>query len=192
MTASWTIRHGVPPQLRPAAARLYWRHFGHGLQPLRTTPRQGAALILTLMQPDQALVALGPQGGLVGIAGLRGAAGGFLSLRPQGFVAAFGPASGRLRHAALGLHASGQATGDLILDGVAVRRGWRGRGIARALVAAAAAEARRLGHPGLTAQVEAGNDSALAAWGALGFRCIGRHRLGWPWQPPAHVLRLPV
>ena len=32
--------------------------------------------------------------------------------------------------------------------------------------------------------------AGLAAWRALGFQPLPRQRLGWPWSPPAHVLRL--
>ena len=186
------IRHGIPPALCGAAARLYWRHFAAALQPLPTAPRQGAALVRSAMQPDRAIIALTPQGGLIALAGLRNADGGFLSGSAAGFIATFGPARGRLRHLATGLHRGGTQTGDLILDGVAVRRGWQRRGIARALVLAAEAEARRQGYPALLAEVEAANDAALAAWQRLGFCPIGHQRQGWPWNRPAHVLRRPV
>ncbi|SMO76790.1 GNAT family N-acetyltransferase [Paracoccus laeviglucosivorans] len=183
------IDQGVPPHLQGAAARLYWRGFGAALQPMPTRPRQGVALVAALMQPGRALIALGPQGGLVGIAGLRGVEGGFLGDGTGGFVAAFGPARGRLRHLATHLHRGGVTTDDMILDGLVVRAGWRGRGIARALVDAAASQAGRLGHPALLAEVMADNPEALAAWQAMGFQPIGRQRQGWPWHAPAHLLR---
>lgn len=186
------IRHGVPPHLRGAAARLYWRGFGPGLVPLPTPAREGIALVARAMHPDRALVALTPSGALVGIAGLRGPDGGFLSLSGADFRRVFGPVRGRLRHLSSLLHLSGAETADLILDGVAVRPQWRGCGIARALVQAAALCARDLGHPALMVEVEARNGDALAAWQALDFQLSGRQRLGWPWRGRAHVMRLPV
>lgn len=191
MTAAWTIRRGVPPNQIPAAARLYWRHFGAELQPLSLSMRQGAALVAALMQPQHALVTLAPSGGIIALAGLRDAQGGFLAMHGADFVRALGPVRGRMRRAATVLCRGGAPTSDLILDGVAVRRGWRGRGLARALVAQAQAEARALGHPALRAEVTAGNATALAAWQAMGFHPHGRERLGWLWRPPAHVLRRP-
>lgn len=175
-----------------AAARLYWRGFGHAIQPLPTGPRQGAALVAAAMRPARALVAIDARGALVGLAGLRGPDGGFLEPERADFRAAFGPTGGALRGALIRLYRAGSPTGDLILDGVAVRPRWRGLGIARALAAAAEAEARRRGHPALLVEVEARNRAALASWLALGFQPAGRQHLGWPWHPRAHVLRRPV
>lgn len=191
-TGAVAIRAGIPSRLHGAAARLYWRGFGAALQPLPTGPRQGAALVCAAMRPERALIALDARGGLVGLAGLRGAEGGFLEPAGADFRAVFGPAGGALRRALIGLYRGGSPTDDLILDGVAVRPRWRGRGVARALVAAAEAEARRRGHPALLAEVEARNRAALASWLALGFQPACRQHLGWPWHPRAHVLRRPV
>ncbi len=179
----------MPTHLRGAAARLYWRGLGGGLQPVPTHPRDGAALIAAVMVASRALAAVSDRGTLVGIAGLRGAQGGFLSPAAADFHQVFGGVRGGMRHLGSRLHRPGRETPDLILDGVAVRPHWRGRGVARALVAAALQEARDLGHPALMAEVEARNHAALAAWLALGFHHAGRQRLGWPWHPPAHVLR---
>jgi len=183
------IMRGIPTELRDAAAALYWRHFGAQILPLPAGARRGAALVRAAMRPERALVAVSPMGELVGIAGLRGAAGGFLDPGAGGFVAAWGPAGGRLRHLVAGLHRPGAETADLVVDGIAVRPRWRRQGVARALVEAAAAQARSLGHPALRAEVAAGNGDGLAAWRAMGFRPQSRQRLGWPWSPPAHVLR---
>ncbi|WP_287885395.1 MULTISPECIES: GNAT family N-acetyltransferase [Paracoccus] len=184
------IQRGIPPRLHDAAAALYWRHFGTQILPWPATARQGVALVRAAMRPEQALVALAPSGRLVGMAGLRDAGGGFLAPHAKGFVAVWGPARGRLRHLATGLYRPGAETADLVLDGIAVRLQWRRQGIARALIGAAAAHARRLGHPALRAEVEAGNHGGLAAWQAMGFQPLARQRLGWPWSAPAHVLRL--
>lgn len=192
MTASCTIHTGVPPGLRRAAAGLYWRHFGRQILPVPVPARQGVALILAAMCPAQALVALSPQGALLGLAGLRDARGGFLDPGAGHFVAVWGRTGGRLRHLATALYRPGPGTADLVLDGLATHPRWRRRGVARALVQAAMAEARAQGRPALRVEVEAGNHAALAAWRALGFQPLPRQKLGWPWTRPAHVLRLPV
>lgn len=186
------IRKGVPPDLRGAAARLYWRHFGPALQPLPTPARQGIALVRSAMNHERALIAVTRRGTLVGIAGLRGAEGGFLTPSVTHFHHAFGALGGSLRHLSGLLHQSGAETADLILDGVAVRPEWRRRGIGRALVEAASHHARHLGHPALMVEVEARNRDGLAAWRALAFQPAGRQRLGWPWRAQAHILRRPV
>lgn len=184
------IHQGVPEALRPAAAALYWRHFGAQILPMPVAARHGVALIRTAMQPEQALVALSPAGDLLGILGLRDARGGFLDPARHSFVAVWGPAGGRLRHLSTALCRPGGTTGDLVLDGLAVPPRWRRQGIARALVGAAAELARSRGHAGLRAEVAADNHTALSAWRALGFVALHRQRQGWPWTAPAHVLRL--
>lgn len=184
------ILHGVPPHLRNAAAVLYWRHFRAQILPLPTRSRQGVALIRALMQPDHALVALSPAGRLVGIAGLRDARGGFLKSDIGGFVDVWGPRHGRTYHLLTALCRPGGETADLVLDGLAIHPAWRRHGLARALVDAAGQHARARGHAALRAEVEAGNRDGLAAWQAMGFQPVARQRLGWPWRPPARVLRL--
>ena len=184
------ILHGLPAHLHTAAAALYWRHFGAQLLPLPARHRRGMALVRAVLRPDHALVALSPQGKLVGIAGLRDAQGGFLATDPQGFRHVWGNARGRLWHLSTGLYRAGPQTEDMVIDGIAIRPDWRRQGIARALVAAAAAHARACGHAALRAEVAADNREALAAWRAMGFQRQSRQRLGWPWSRPAHVLRL--
>lgn len=191
-SSAFFVHRGVPCHLQGAAARLYWRGFGPALQFLPTPARAGAALVTATMNGERALIALSDGGNLVGIAGLRGAAGGFLTPGIGDFRATFGPVRGLLRYLSSHLHRGGAETRDLILDGVAVRPPWRERGIARALVLAAMDEARRLGHPALRVEVEARNIAALATWTALGFQPLDRQNLGWPWRARAHVLRLPV
>lgn len=186
------IVRGVPPGLRRAASALYWRHFGRQILPMPVPARQGIALTMAAMRPAQALVALSPQGGLLGLAGLRDARGGFLDADPGHFVAVWGRTGGRLRHLSTALYRPGPGTADLVLDGLATHPRVRRRGVARALVQAALAEAQAQGRSGLRVEVEAGNHTALAAWRALGFQPLPRHRLGWPWTAPAHVLRLAV
>ena len=184
------ILHGLPAHLRIAAAALYWRHFGTQLLPLPARHRRGMALVRAVLRPDHALVALSAQGQLVGIAGLRDARGGFLAADPHSFRAVWGTARGRLCHLSTGLYRAGPQTEDLVIDGIAIRPDWRRQGIARALVNAAADHARAQGHVALRAEVAADNREALAAWRAMGFQRQSRHRLGWPWSRPAHVLRL--
>ena len=184
------IQHGLPVELRTAAAALYWRHFGAQLLPLPARHRRGMALVRAALRADHALVALSPQGRLIGIAGFRDAQGGLLATDPHSFRAVWGGTRGRLCHLSTGLYRAGPQTEDLVIDGIAIHPGWRRQGIARALVRAVADHARARGHNALRAEVAAGNPEALAAWRAMGFSRQSRHRLGWPWSRPAHVLRL--
>lgn len=186
------ILHGIPPELRVAAAALYWRHFGDQILPLPASHRQGIALLRALMRPDHALLALSPRGQLVGIIGLRDARGGLLDTDARPFLTVWGRAGGHMRHMSTRLYRAGPQTADLVLDGIAIHPEWRRCGVARRLVQAAAHRARQRGHDALRAEVAAGNRGGLAAWLALGFAPLPRQRLGWPWTAPSHVLRLTI
>ncbi|WP_221035974.1 GNAT family N-acetyltransferase [Paracoccus siganidrum] len=113
------------------------------------------------------------QGGRVlGVIGFRDAGGGFATWRAGLAAILFRPAP---------------PTGDLVIDGIVARL--PRRGIGRALVARAEAEARARGRPGLRAEVAAGNRAALAFYRRLGFVEETRGRFGWPWTGTVLVLR---
>lgn len=152
----------IPDAALPAATRLWWRHFG--------LPRPCPVL---RMRAGHGIAALDGSGNVLGVLGLRDAAGGF-------------PAS-RLP---LPLFRAAPPTADLVIDGIAVRRMRRGTG--RALVARALLEAEWRGHPGLRAEVRLRNCGALEFWRRLGFAEIARGRFGWPWTGQVVVLRRPV
>ncbi|RNF33615.1 GNAT family N-acetyltransferase [Paracoccus methylarcula] len=110
-----------------------------------------------------------------GIVGIRDDRGGFLAVTP--------PLMRLLFRAA-------PPTADLVLDGIVVRRSRRGVG--RALVTAAEAEARRRHRHGLRAEVQLRNRSAVAFYRSLGFVEEARGRYGWPWSGMVAIMRKPV
>ena len=153
----------VPAHVLPQAARLWWASFGTG----RGAPPR--------MRADHGIVALDAQGRVAGVMGLRDARGGFPARVPWA--------------ARIGFRA-GPPTADLIVDGIAVRDSRCG--IGRALVRAAMARARAAGHPGLRAEVRAGDAGAVAFYRALGFATVASLRFGWPWTGRVLILRRAV
>ncbi|SCY79337.1 GNAT family N-acetyltransferase [Paracoccus tibetensis] len=152
----------IPAAHLPAAARLWWAHFGRARRP--PPP----------MRPDHGIAALDAEGRVAGVLGLRDGSGGLLT-----------------DEAAAGwpwLYRAAPETADLVIDGVAVNRLRSGAG--RALVQRASAEARRRGRPGLRAEVRLRNEAALAFWRSLGFVEVTRGRYGWPWSGRVVVMRL--
>ncbi|MCG6112015.1 MAG: GNAT family N-acetyltransferase [Paracoccus sp.] len=154
------ILHPIPAPLLPAAAALWRAHFGRGGWPQRVHAGHG-------------LVAVDAAGAVVGVMGLRDAAGGF----------ADGGAGwpGWLFRAA-------PATGDLVIDGLAVCL--PRQGVGRALVDHARHLAQGAARPGLRAEVRARNQGALAFYADIGFEAQAVGRYGLPWWGQVHVLRL--
>lgn len=161
------ICHPIPDQSLPDAARLWCARFSAGLGRRRA-------------RASHAIVALSAQGQVIGVAGLRDEAGGFL---------ADGPKMGVMALAAL-LYRPAPPTGDLVIDGItaALRR----RGVGRALIAKAGQIAHARGRAGLRAEVRLRNFDALAFYRALGFAEETRGRFGWPWSGVVVVLRRPL
>lgn len=153
------ILHPIPDAALPQAAALWRAHFG-----LMGWPAG--------LRSGQGVVAIDRQGRLQGIMGLRDASGGLAArdLAAPGWL--FRPAP---------------ATGDLVIDGLAVAT--PRQGIGRALVAEALRLAARRARPGLRAEVRQRNGGALAFYGSLGFAEEGRGRYGLPWWGQVHVLR---
>ncbi|WEF23856.1 GNAT family N-acetyltransferase [Paracoccus sp. S3-43] len=155
----------IPAPLLGDAARLWWAAFA---------PPLGAARP-PAVRACHGIAAVGADGRLGGVAGLRDANGGFLADQPW---------------LARALYRAAPPTADLVIDGIVVD-GPR-RGIGRALLDRAVQGARRAGHPGLRAEVEIRNTAAMAFYAATGFAEIGRGAFGWPWSGPVAILHRPV
>lgn len=175
-----TIRTGIAPPDRLAAAGLWWRGVGAQVLaplPMIVSPRAGIRWAMDAMNPDAAICAHDRRGRLIGLAGLRDSTGGLIDarrpLRPR-----FGVLGGGLGRASLALWRSGAGTADLILDGLIVHPHARRAGVARRLVQAALAEVARRNRPGLMIEVFAANHAACALYAAEGFKVILRCRLG--------------
>lgn len=127
------------------------------------------------LRPCHGIAAIGANGRLGGVAGIRDHRGGFLADQPW---------------LARVLYRMAPPTADLVIDGIVVDD--RRLGIGRALLDRAAQVARHAGRPGLRAEVEVRNTVAMAFYAATGFVEIGRGFFGWPWSGPVAILHRPV
>lgn len=186
----WWIESGIAPDLRPAAARLYWRSFGMQIMPFPIPAARGQRFLEVALRSEHALVARDAEGRLIGLAGLRGAAGGVLDASavkraPLGL-------RGRMAAVMAPLFRAGPDTADMVIDGLAVDPGHRRQGVAAALVAQAGLRAADLGYPGLRAEVALRNLAARSLYHRDGMAVVGRYRIGWPWSGRALVMRRDV
>lgn len=154
----------VPEGLHREALHLWWQSFGPpGIRP-------GSRPI----RPENTLVAIGRDGVLAGVMGLRDSRGGFLAKAPACAI----------------LYRPAPATEDLIVDGIVVSD--RRRGIGQALLSEGVRRARANHHLGLRAEVQARNHAARAFYAANGFHEVSKGWFGWPWSGKVLILRRAV
>ncbi len=164
------ILTGLPPHLKPAAARLYWEAFGGKLGRVLGPTDRAMRFLDRIIRCDHAIVAV-QDGRLVGLVGFKtpGAAfadGGFGDL-----WAIYGPGA-LWRAAALRLLSREVDNERFLLDGLCVAAGARGTGVGTALLEALGAEGRRRGYRALRLDVVDTNPRARALYERLGFRAI--------------------
>ncbi len=178
MTAEAVIAAGLPERLVPEAARLYWDAFRGKLGRALGPEARAIAYLERVIDPARAIVALGPGERLLGLVGTKTAAGAFVGGGWSDLRAVYGALGAAWRSALLALLARPVEPGRLLLDGIAVVEGARGQGIGGALLAAAIAEAARLGLREVRLDVIDENPRAMALYARLGFRPAGRTRTG--------------
>lgn len=172
------LHPGLPEALRPAAAELYWQAFGAKLGPVLGPWPRAQRYLLRVMRADQVIIALGPQGQLLGIAGFRTAEGGFASGTPADLSAIYGLGGGLWRRTLLTLLARGGESRAFLLDGLCVAAEARSQGLGSALIEAICDEARLRGHDRLRLEVVETNQRAVALYLRLGFRVTARQSIG--------------
>ena len=168
---------GFDPAHREEVARLFWDAFGAKLRlPLGRTERAVRYIARTL-DPAHAISAT-EGGALLGVAGLKTSQGGLLSGRGSDLTAVYGPLGALWRGAVLTLYDRPVEPGALLMDGLFVAQGARGRGVGTALLAAVAERARAEGFAEVRLDVVDGN-RARALYEREGFRPAGRIEAGW-------------
>ncbi|MGW7290259.1 GNAT family N-acetyltransferase [Streptomyces sp. NPDC054847] len=141
-TGPVTVRRGVPAGAERRAAELYWDAFGRKLGPALNPPDKAVPFIAAHMNADRAVCAL-LDGQLVGLAGYQLGGRALTGGSASAVLHAYGHLRGLHRLLLLALFERHPAAGELVMDGIAVDPGVRGRGVGSLLleeVAAVAAE----------------------------------------------------
>ena len=163
------IDKGLPDNLRPQAAELYWQAFGGKLGRVLGPRDLALAYLVRVMRSDHCLTALAPDGALLGIAGFKTAQGTFAGGSQSDLIAIYGPVGGRWRAFTLRLLGNDTDTTRFLLDGLCVAPHARGQGVGTALLEAMATEGRARGYPALRLDVVDTNDRARALYERRGF-----------------------
>ncbi|MFI1282667.1 GNAT family N-acetyltransferase [Streptomyces sp. NPDC020858] len=181
-TESVEVRRGVPEGAAARVAELYWEAFagklGHALGPAEA----GRRFIAGHLHADRAVTALsgGPDGGrVVGVAGYQLGGRGLVGGDAAAVRAQYGRVRGLYRVFLLALLERTPARGELVMDGIAVDPGERGRGIGGLLLREIEAVAVAQGCRRIRLDVVEENPRARALYERYGFRAVRVQRTPW-------------
>ncbi|MFE2111599.1 GNAT family N-acetyltransferase [Kitasatospora sp. NPDC059463] len=169
------LLRAVPAGAEARVAALYWEAFGRKLGPALDPPEAGRAFIAGHLHHDRGIVAV--QGGeVVGVAGYRLGGRGLTGGGAGDVLAAYGPVLGLPRLAVLALFERRPGQGELVMDGIAVDAGQRGRGIGGLLLTEVAAVAAEQGCHRIRLDVIDVNPRARALYERHGFTATRTER----------------
>ena len=172
-----TISRGICRGEEGAAARLFWQAFSGKLGRILGPDAQALAYLHKAIQPGRALCARDGEGTLVGLAGLKTRAGGFIAGDLSGMAAVYGWPGALWRGPLLETTDRPLAEGQMSLDGLCVAENRRDQGIGVALIRGVIAEAKTMGLHQVWLDVAETNPRARALYLREGFRVAGETRL---------------
>ncbi|MFI6415984.1 GNAT family N-acetyltransferase [Streptomyces sp. NPDC050842] len=175
MDTTTVVRRGVPEDGAARVAALYWEAFGRKLGAALNPPDKARAFLAAHLQHDRAVTAL-VDGEVAGVAGYRLDGRGLLGGGAGDVLSAYGVLRGLHRVALLALLERSPASGELVMDGIAVAPGHRGAGIGTMLLREIAAVAAEAGLRRLRLDVIDVNPRARALYERHGFVAVRTER----------------
>jgi GNAT superfamily N-acetyltransferase len=168
------VQFGLPEACREDAAKILCAAFWRKLSPL-----MGARHIVPVLQHDmepQMILAASVDGRLVGIAGVQWGDQHFVRFARATFVRELGVVRGSLKHlASRWAYSKEAASGELLLEALAVHPAMRGRGVGTRLILAAEDLALARGLTDVRLDVVDTNPRARRLYERLGFRPVEVH-----------------
>ncbi|MEM1314141.1 MAG: GNAT family N-acetyltransferase [Pseudomonadota bacterium] len=177
------VRRGFADAARPEIARLFWAAFRGKLGAVMGPEAQALRFLERAADPAHALCATAEDGAVLGVAGFKTAAGGFIGGGLSDLAGVYGWFGALWRGALLAALERKPPVDLLQMDGIFVAEAARGRGVGAALLDAVAQEARQRGLAGVTLDVIDVNPRARALYERRGFRAVATQRTG----PLRHV-----
>ena len=174
----FTIRVGIAPSDRAAAAELFWDAFRGKLGKVMGPDQRALGFLRATMNGDYALSAVAADGTLLGIAGFKTSKGSLSGGTLRDMTRSYGWFGGAWRALLLSLLEREVEAGALLMDGICVDARARGLGVGTALLDAMKAHARDLGLPALRLDVIDSNHRARALYEREGFLPVGTTHTG--------------
>lgn len=172
------VIRGFPEAQRAQAARLYWEAFGGKLGAVLGPEKRALAFLSSVLRADHCFGALDDEGRLIGVAGFKSPQGAFAGGGFQRLRAAYGLPGALWRSLALWALAHEVDNHRFLIDGIAVTRAARGKGLGHALIEALCAEARARGYDAIRLEVIDTNWRARALYEREGFVATRTEKLG--------------
>ncbi|GAA0441575.1 GNAT family N-acetyltransferase [Streptomyces sp. NPDC046215] len=174
-TGPVSVRRGVPAGAERRAAELYWDAFGRKLGPALNPPDKAVSFLADHLNADRAVCAL-LDGQLVGLAGYQLGGRAFTGGSASAVLRAYGHLRGLHRLLFLALFERRPDPGQLVMDGIAVAPGIRGRGVGSLLIEEVAAVAAEQDCRQIRLDVIDTNPRARALYERLGFTAVRTER----------------
>ncbi|MEO0487110.1 MAG: GNAT family N-acetyltransferase [Pseudomonadota bacterium] len=172
------IEPGFAEAHREAVAALFWEAFATKLRPSLGDDARALAFITQGLRPDYAFSAVAADGTLLGAAGIKTAAGGFLTGSFTELRRIYGLWGAMWRGAVLDQFERPIREGVLQMDGIFVQEAARGQGVGRALLDAVVWTAKMNRCHSVRLDVVEGNDRARALYERYGFEAVGEVKTG--------------
>ncbi|MEW2574868.1 GNAT family N-acetyltransferase [Streptomyces syringium] len=174
-TGPMTVQRGIPAGTERRAAELYWDAFGRKLGPALNPPDKAVPFIAAHLNADRAVCAL-LDGQLVGLAGYQLGGRAFTGGSAADVLRVYGHLRGLHRLLLLTLFERHPAPGQLVMDGIAVDPGLRGRGVGSLLIEEVAAVAAEQDRREIRLDVIDTNPRARALYERRGFTAVRTER----------------
>lgn len=177
------LRLGLPDGLRDQAAALYWQAFGGKLGAVMGPTPHALRYLARVIRADHCIVALDPDGGLMGLAGFKTPDGSFAGGSLADMRRVYGVLGMCWRASLLSLLSREVDNDRFLLDGICVAADHRSTGVGSALLAAIENQARLRGYGYVRLDVIDSNWRARALYERQGYMVIKTDSIG----PLRHV-----
>ena len=178
MTLDFTISAGFSDAERETVAALYWEAFAAKLHYVLGPPEKAMQFITAQLNPTYALVARGPEGQVLGVAGFKTSQGALIGGEMNDIAAVYGWLASLWRVPLLALVERDLADDILLMDGICVTAAARGMGLGSALLQAIKDEASNRRLSSIRLDVIDSNPRARALYERQGFEPMGTEQLG--------------
>lgn len=175
-TDKLSFQWGLPEAHRESAAFLYDEAFGQKFRIAVGSEQQRRTLLKRCFQGDYALVVIAGEK-LVGLAGFHTPKGSFTGgITYRELVSLLGFVAGSWAALIFGFYDRTPGKGELLMDGIAVHRDYRGKGIGGKMLEEMAAYAGENKYEKVRLDVIDSNPKAKKLYERIGFRTVGTQR----------------